>query len=194
MEPFAKYRRDLARVDQLMRGAGWVRGPDGVWAKSGQRAEIELVGTAGNKNIELQEQILMSQWKEAGFETRVNLVSNALELLRRGAFTVGFYGDTFPSDDPSRCALLCSRNIPTEANGFSGGNFTRLADPAHDAAWDVVNKEVDEAKRLEALKSAIKSRASFCPSFPPLPASPCSSTTRRASGASRTTPGPTDRS
>lgn len=169
MEPFSKYRRDLTRVDQLMRGAGWARGSDGVWAKGGQRAEIELIGTAGNKTVELQDQILQSQWKEAGFDTKVNNVSNPLELLRRGAFNVAFYGDTFPSDDPSRCALLCSRNIPTEANGLSGGNFARLADPAHDAAWDLVNSEVDEGKRMDAVKTAYQLTSDLLPILPTAP-------------------------
>ena len=169
MEPFAKYRRDVARVDQLMRGAGWARGADGVWAKGGQRAEIEIVGTAGNKTIELQEQILLSQWKDAGFEPKVNNVANANDALRRGNFHVGFYTDTFPSDDPSRCALMCSRNIPTEANGLSGINFARVADPAHDAAWDMVNSELDEAKRLEALKSAYQITSELLPILPTAP-------------------------
>ncbi len=169
MEPFARYRRDIARVDQLMRGAGWARGADGIWAKGGPRAEIELVGTAGNKNVELQEQILQSQWKDAGFDAKVTNVSNPLELLRKGAFNAAFYSDTFPSDDPSRCALMCSRNIPTEANGLSGANFARLADPAHDAAWDQVNSEVDEAKRLDALKTAYQITSELVPILPTAP-------------------------
>jgi peptide/nickel transport system substrate-binding protein len=169
MEPFAKYRRDVARVDQLMRGAGWARGSDGVWAKGGQRAEIELVGTAGNKNVELQEQILLSQWKDAGFDPKVNNVATTNDALRRGNFHVGFYTDAFPSDDPSRCALMCSRNIPTEANGLSGANFARVSDAAHDAAWDLVNGEVDEAKRLEALKAAYQITSELLPILPTAP-------------------------
>ena len=169
MEPFAKYRRDVARVDQLMRGAGWARGADGIWAKGGQRAEIEIVGTAGNKNVELQEQILLSQWKDAGFEPKVNNVANTNDTLRRGNFHVGLYADLFPSDDPSRCALLCSRNIPTDANGLSGANLARVADPAHDAAWDLVNSEVDEAKRLEALKAAYQITSDLLPILPTAP-------------------------
>ncbi len=190
MEPFARYRRDLARVDQLMRGAGWVRGSDGIWAKGGGRAEIEIVATAGNKNSELQEQILQSQWKDAGFDVRVNNVANPLELFRRGAFGVGLVTDSFPSDDPSRCALLCSRNIPSEANGLSGGNFSRLADPAHDAAWDVVNSEVDEAKRLDALKTAYQITSELVPILPTGPSlSPLIYNADRIGGI-RNDPGP----
>lgn len=170
MEPFARYKRDLARVDQLMRGAGWTRGSDGIWAKSGQRAEIEILGTAANKNVELQQQILQSQWKEAGFEVKINNVANTLDLMRRGAFHVGFSSLSFPTDDPSRCSLLCSRNIPSPANGLSGQNFSRINDPAHDAAWDRVNTEVDEAKRLDALKAAYQITSELVPWIPTAPA------------------------
>ncbi len=169
VEPFGRYRRDLPRVDQLMRSAGWARGTDGIWAKGDQRAELEVVGLAGNKSVQLQEEILQSQWKEAGFAMRVNNVSNQAELLRRGAFHVGFSTGSFTNDDPSRCALLCSRNIPTEANGFGGENLSRLADAAHDAAWDRVNNEVDEAKRMDALKAAYEMTATLVPSLPTAP-------------------------
>lgn len=71
-EPFKMYGRDLAKVSQLMTGDGWARGPDGMWAKGGSRAVVELNALAGNRRRELSEQILQSQWKEAGFETTVN--------------------------------------------------------------------------------------------------------------------------
>ena len=169
LEPFARYKPDLARVDQLMRGAGWARGSDGIWVKSGQRAEIEVVGPAGNKGVELQDQILQSQWKEAGFEAKITNVANPLDLMRRGAFHVAFSTQSYPSDDPSRCSLLCSRNTPSPANGLSGQNMSRINDPAHDAAWDRVNNEVDEAKRLEALKAAYQITAELVPVLPTAP-------------------------
>jgi peptide/nickel transport system substrate-binding protein len=169
VEPFARYRRDLARVEQLMRGDGWARGADGIWARGDERAQLEVLGQAGNKSVQLQEEILQSQWKEAGFEVKVNNVSNQLDLLRRGAFHVSFSSGAFTNDDPSRCALLCSRNIPTEPNGFGGENLSRLADPAHDTAWDLVNNEVDEAKRLKALNAAYDITARLVPFLPTAP-------------------------
>ena len=169
VEPFARYRRDLPRVEQLMRGSGWERGSDGIWAKGDQRAQLDVVGPAGIKGVQLQEEILQSQWKEAGFEMKVNNVSNFQDLQRRGAFHVSFTGGSFTNDDPSRCALFCSRNIPTEANGFSGENISRLADPAHDAAWDRVNNEVNDTKRLEALRTAYDITATMVPVLPTAP-------------------------
>ena len=171
VEPYAKYRRDLAKVDELMKGAGFARGPDGIWAKADQRASVELAGTAGNKRDELMEQILQSQWREAGFETKLNnTTANALvDLQRKGAFQVAIANGGFNSNDPSRCGVVCSRNIPTAANGFSGGNVPRIANPALDAAWDRVNTEVDDAKRLEAVRQASQLLADHMPILPVAP-------------------------
>lgn len=119
--------------------------------------------------MELQEQILQSQWKEAGFDVRVTNSANVADLVRRGNFHVSLGGLGFVSDDPSRCSVLCGRNVPTEANGFSGQNVSRVADSAHDAAWDLVNNEVDETKRMNALKAAYEITATLVPFLPTAP-------------------------
>ena len=166
IEPFEKYRRDQGQVDRLMRGAGWTRGNDGIWTKGAQRAEIELLGTTGIKAIEVQEQILDSQWKEAGFETKITNVANPRDLALKGSFHAVMSRINFESDDPGRCSLLCSRNIPTEANSLSGQNVSRIADGAHDAGWELVNNEIDETKRRQAVVAAYRITADLMPFLP----------------------------
>ena len=48
-EPFGKYKSDLNMVTTLMTGDGWAKGSDGIWAKGGQKAALELKTTTGNK-------------------------------------------------------------------------------------------------------------------------------------------------
>jgi ABC-type transport system substrate-binding protein len=43
---------------------------------------------------------------------------------------------------------------------------TRIADPALDAAWDRVGTEVDDAKRLDAVKRANEMTADLVPGLP----------------------------
>lgn len=171
VEPYAKYKRDLAKVGQLMSGAGWSKGSDGMWVKGDRRASVDLMGTAGNKRDELTEQILQSQWKEAGFDARIaNATGNAVaDSERKGVFQIAIANTGFSTNDPSRCAILCGRNIPTAANGFGGQNVLRIADPALDAAWDRVNGEVDEAKRLDAVRQASQLMADDVPLLPLAP-------------------------
>ncbi|HEV2761315.1 MAG TPA: hypothetical protein VGV86_17280, partial [Acidimicrobiales bacterium] len=48
-------------------------------------------------------------------------------------------------------------------------NLSRLADPAHDAAWDRVNNELDPTRRMEALKAAYEITATLVPFLPTAP-------------------------
>ena len=168
-EPFAVYRRDLARVTQLMTGDGWSRGPDGIWAKGGSHAMIELNAASGNRRRELTEQILQSQWKDAGFATVVNNPAQQVftgEWIPKGMFTAGLFGMVPPSTDPNLCRQFCSQSIPTEANGFQGANTSRLSSRALDAAWQSVATELDDAKRVELVRRAHQALADEVPGLP----------------------------
>ncbi len=56
-EPFKAYTRNLTKVGELMRGDGWARCEDGVRAKGGQRAVVEISTATGNTRRELTEQM-----------------------------------------------------------------------------------------------------------------------------------------
>jgi peptide/nickel transport system substrate-binding protein len=168
-EPFKRYGRDLAKVAQLMTGDGWSRGPDGVWAKGGTRAVIELNTHTGNRRRELTQQILQSQWKEAGFETTVNnapFATVSSEWLPKGTFQAAIIGVAPPTTDPNRCQTFCSKNIPTEANRFQGSNVSRISSKAIDDAWEAVARELDDTKRVELHRRAQEVLADEVPALP----------------------------
>jgi peptide/nickel transport system substrate-binding protein len=168
-EPFARYRRDLARVSQLMTGDGWTKGTDGIWVKAGARATVELNTMTGNRRRELTQEILQSQWKEAGFETTVNNTASATllgEWRPRGTFQASITGNAPTSTDPNACTQFCSTGIPTEANRYQGGNFARITSPALDAAWGAVAREVDAAKRVPLVRQAQELLAEEVPVLP----------------------------
>ena len=54
-----------------MTGDGWAKGSDGIWAKGGKKATLELKTTTGNKRRLLTAQILQSEWQQAGFQLTV---------------------------------------------------------------------------------------------------------------------------
>jgi peptide/nickel transport system substrate-binding protein len=168
-EPFKRYARDLAKISQLMTGDGWAKGPDGIWVKAGSRAVIELTTHVGNRRRELTQQILQSQWKEAGFEATVrNGPASTVngEWLPRGTFQAAIYGISPFSPDPNRCSVFCSKNTPTEANGFQGIGVSRLASPVVDEAWGAVEKELDDAKRVDFQRKAQEAVADEVPGVP----------------------------
>lgn len=172
-EPFKAYTRDLAKVGELMRGDGWARGADGVWARSGQRAVVEISTATGNTRRELTEQILQSQWKEAGFDVTIrNAPSTVLngDWLPKGTFQIALYGLVPSTTDPGgSCANFCSKNIPAEGNGFQGGAVSRLSSPAIDAAWTAVNSELDENRRLQLVRQGQQALADQLPALPLAP-------------------------
>ncbi len=193
VEPFARYRPDPAKVTQLMAADGWAKGADGIWAKAGQRAQFELLGSTAKSN-QLVRQILQSQWKAAGFDVSLADAAPAAQADReaKGAYDADISGFAFPSDDPGRCAFLCSRSIPSAANANSGQNITRVADPALDGAWARVDAEIDDARRLDAVKVAEGLTADLVPGLPFAPgvATLVYSTARLAGPVSNNVPYP----
>ena len=171
-ESFARYRRDLAKVNQLMTEDGWAKGPDGVWAKAGTKAAIEFSTTGGNRRRELTQEILASQWKQAGFDVTINNPVPTMLLgdwHPKGTFQASLSGLVPVTTEPNACSTFCSKNTPTEGNGFQGGNFRRIASPALDAAWDAVEREVDDVKRVELVRRAQDVTAEEVPGIPVSP-------------------------
>jgi peptide/nickel transport system substrate-binding protein len=156
---WSQYKLDLRKVDQLMTGDGWTKGSDGLWAKGGKTADIEIKTTAGNKRRELTEQIVQDQLKTAGFKVTTNN-QKAGDLfgtqLPAGDFAVGLYAQVATQLDPADCALFCSANIPTAANGNSGQNWQRVNIPAVDPLLSTVDSALDVSARATADKQAMK--------------------------------------
>lgn len=167
-DPYKVYKKDNAKVDELMKSDGWAKGSDGIWAKGGQKATLEINTTAGNKGREKVEELLQSQWKEAGFELKVNNTKAGTlfgEWGPQGVFVIGMYAQV-GSPDPGLCTVFCSKNIPSPANEMNGQNWTRLASPAIDKPLEAVDSELDEKERAKLVKQAAKVMAEEVPALP----------------------------
>jgi ABC-type transport system substrate-binding protein len=68
--------------------------------------------------------------------------------------------------DPNLCTSFCSRFTPTEANGFSGMNISRLSSRAIDDAWQAVATELDGTKRVDDARRAQQALADEVPALP----------------------------
>ncbi|GAC1588127.1 MAG: ABC transporter family substrate-binding protein [Acidimicrobiales bacterium] len=170
--PYSKYKVDLAMVTQLMTGDGWAKGADGIWAKGGQRAALELKTTTGNKRRELTAQILQSEWKAAGFDLKITLEKAGVLFgkdLPAGNFQVSLFAQTPGDTDPSECSVWCSKNIPSAANGNNGTNWYRINDPALDKAYLDADSNLDPAARIQ---DAIDGQKVLSEDVPALPLDP----------------------
>jgi peptide/nickel transport system substrate-binding protein len=167
-DPFKKYTRDLDKVDELMTGDGWKKGADGIWEKNGKKAEIENSTTSGNKRRELTQEILASQWKEAGFLLKVNNTKAATlfgEWGPQGVYMTAVYAQVPSSTDPAICSVFCSESIPT-ADKPSGTNWTRLSDPKIDKPLKAAELELDEDKRKDLMDEGHAAIAEGVPGIP----------------------------
>jgi len=163
-DPFKIYTRDLDKVAEHMKEGGWAKGSDGIWAKGGQKASLELNSTAGNARRERTGEILQSQWKEAGFELKLNYTAAGTifgEWLPQGNFFMGLYAQTPFSTDPSICSLFCSQNFPP-----NGQNYTRLKSDTLDKAWKAVQTTLDENQRKQLVDEGQQALADELPALP----------------------------
>ena len=170
--PFSRYHLDLTRVDQVMTADGWVRGPDGVWARGARRASIELRTTAGNTRRSLMETVLANEWRTAGFAVTIsNEAAQALfqQDLPAGNFGAAIYDLPASSPDPGQCAIWCSSEIPGPSNLNSGTNWDRISDPALDAAWGAADSELDSTKRAQEVRAGQAALATLVPFLPVAP-------------------------
>ena len=171
---FADYTLNLDKAKTLLEGDGWTKGADGIYAKAGKKLTFTMRTTAGNKRRELTEQALQQQLKAAGFDMKIN---NAAAgdlfgtILPQGDFDAGIYAQVLTSLSPSDCSLFCSKNIPTQANKFSGQDWTRTNVPELDKQLEIIDGNLDESARMAAGKAADKIMAENVVSLPidPLP-------------------------
>ncbi len=168
-DPFAEYQRNLDMVDQLMTGDGWAKGSNGVWAKDGVTAMLDIKTTSGSQRRQLMAQLLQRQWQTAGFAVTVTLEPSTLlfgQDLPSGNFTVALYGQTAVDDDPGECVIWCSKNIPTQADLFTGQNWVRIDDPTLDQPWLDADTNLDQSARITDAHTGQAVLAQLVPALP----------------------------
>jgi peptide/nickel transport system substrate-binding protein len=150
-EDVPHYAYDPDKARHLLSDAGWIPGPDGIRRNSaGDRLSIEFGTTAGNRERELQQQVLQGEWKAIGVETVIkNQPARTLfgETIRQRLFSgMEMYSYTSGVDElPER--ILSSARVPSAANHYSGGNGSGFRDAGMDADIAAAKVELDPAKQ-----------------------------------------------
>ncbi len=168
-EPFAVYKPDLKMVDSLMTGDGWAKGSDGVWAKGGQKASLEVKTTTGNKRRLLTAQILQNEWQQAGFQLTITPEKAGVLFGQdgpQGNFQIALYAQTPTDNDPGQCNLWCSQNIPSAANGNSGTNWYRINDSKLDSSFTDADANLDPTKQIASAQAGQARLAELAASLP----------------------------
>jgi peptide/nickel transport system substrate-binding protein len=140
-----RYGFDAKKAADLLDGAGWKMGADGVREKAGQKLTLDLVTNADNtvrlKNL----QIMQEQWKKLGIDAQVRSLANLVQLSNLLTvdrnFGVLFIGYSLNAD-PDQSGIWHSR--AAASGGNNGGQFKN---DQVDKLLDDAVAEIDQGKR-----------------------------------------------
>lgn len=161
---------DPARAARLFEEAGFLPGPDGIRRNAaGERLSFELMSTAGNRSRELVQQVLQAQWRTAGVDIRIRNEPPRVffsETLNRRRFQAMALFAWIKSPEHVPRTTLHSTEIPTEATGFRGQNYTGFQNAEMDQLIEDIPVTLDREKR-RALWSRLQ--AIYAEELPALP-------------------------
>jgi len=173
-EAFSEYKPDMSKVDSLMKGDGWAKGSDGIWAKDGKKAAFSISTTQGNKRRQLTVEALQKELKPAGFDLSLTF-RKAADLFGKdgpqGNFQLALFAQQVTTIVPGLCSQFCGKNIPTSANGNTGNNWYRYSNKDADTQLEIVDNSLSIDDQKAASKKADDILASDMASLPldPLP-------------------------
>ncbi|RLV57243.1 hypothetical protein D9V41_00895 [Aeromicrobium phragmitis] len=142
--------RDTARAGELLEGAGWTEGDDGVRVRDGQRLELRFPVPAGADAAARRAELVADQLSEVGIAVRVEEVPaedfQESVVVALAFDIVGFTweGSAFPLE------AATARLTPADSNR----NFTGIATEPVTRAFEAARAELNDDRFLEVVSAA----------------------------------------
>src|SRR5690606_29488337 len=88
-----QYGYDPEKAKELLEGAGWVEGSDGIREKDGVRAAFTLMVFQGDTQRRPEAEVAQQWWSEIGVEVELQegITSEILGGLREGEYDAGLF-------------------------------------------------------------------------------------------------------
>jgi peptide/nickel transport system substrate-binding protein len=144
-----KQKYDPARAKQILDGAGWKPGSDGIRAKNGMRLSFANSTTAGNHVREQAQQLLQQNWSGIGVDMQIKNMPAA--VIWGDFFNMSHYDSVMVGEnqmtgpDPDVTSYYSSKAIP--AKGGSGQNTMQYVNPKVDQLLLEGATTLDRGKR-----------------------------------------------
>jgi peptide/nickel transport system substrate-binding protein len=142
---------DPTAANTMLDQAGYTKGADGVRSKNGLRLEFKYSTTANNPWRAADETILQQNFAAIG--VKINIQNYSADtyfgsVLPNGKFDIGEFEDswTYDADDS---ALFACNQIPSAANSFGGGNYSRYCNKQLDALFQKELSSGDQNTRQQ---------------------------------------------
>jgi peptide/nickel transport system substrate-binding protein len=145
---------------QLLTDNGWTQNGDGMWEKDGEAPEIRFMVSSPNPRREGTQEFLIPKLTELGFNVRADnceAVPCVFQTRLPGLdYDFSMYINVVAPDPSYLAANFSCEQVPSEENEFQGANYTGWCDEAASDLLNQADRELDEAKRTEMVKEAIK--------------------------------------
>ena len=151
-----KWEFNIEKANQILEGAGWKRGPDGVRAKDGKQLKL-VFQTSTNAPRQKTQAIVKQACQRAGIEIELKSVTASVffssdvanpDTARKFYCDLQMYNTNMGAPDPEMfMRQFTSWEIATKQNKWQGRNTTRWRSEAYDNAFRAAEGELDPVKR-----------------------------------------------
>jgi peptide/nickel transport system substrate-binding protein len=151
-----RWEFNVEKANQVLDGAGWRRGPDGVRTKDGKRLKL-VFQTSINAARQNVQAVVKSSMARAGIEVELKSVVGSVYFSTDPAnpdtylhfFTdLQMYTTTLDGPDPqSFMEQFTSWEVSSKQNKWQGRNNTRFVSDEYDRLWKAAEAELDPVKR-----------------------------------------------
>lgn len=154
---------DPAAAAAKLDADGWVKGADGVRARSDQRLQVTLSTTSDNPQREAEVEAIAAGWKKLGVEVRIQDYPAAQlfasydgqGVLARGGYQAAVWAWVTPPDPDAEFGILHSSRVPGPGKAAAFQDYSRCRDATIDAALADGRSTLDRAARAKAYQRFI---------------------------------------
>jgi peptide/nickel transport system substrate-binding protein len=158
--PNMRWEFSVDRANQILDGAGWRRGADGVRGKDGKRLKL-VFQTSINPERQKTQSIVKQACAKAGFEVELKSVVSSVffssDVANPDTYTK-FYSDLQmynvgpgAPDPQTFMSNFTSAEVCSKENKWARRNTTRWRNEEYDRIWKAAESEMDPAKRAALL-------------------------------------------
>ena len=157
--PNVRWEFSVDRANQILDGAGWRRGADGVRGKDGKRLKL-VFQTSINPERQKTQSIVKQACAKAGIELELKSVVSSVffssDVANPDTYTK-FYSDLQMYNNGSQpdpemfLRQFCSWEAATKENKWQGRNITRWQNKEYDDTHKAAQVELDPVKRAAML-------------------------------------------
>lgn len=154
--PNTKWEFNIDKANQILDGAGWKKGSDGVREKGGKKMKF-VFQTSVNSIRQKEQAVIKQACQKAGIELELKSVTGAVFFSSDvanpdtyGKFwcDMQMYTTTMTQPDAERFMdQYTSREVSSKANKWLGRNICRYRNEEYDKAYHAAEAELDPVKR-----------------------------------------------